>query len=502
MQTRHEIDSRPADSTAPSPTHRWAIAAVILGAVALRVLYVGQPMRYDETWMYLNYASQSLGTVLGDYSYPNNHVFHTFLVWISTRVFGNAPAVIRLPTLLAGIALVPLVYRLLQRLGDTTAALIGAALTATMPVLILYTTNARGYVLISVAGILLLLIADRLADGATDRSLWLWFAVITAMGAVTAPVMLYPAGVAGLWLLVERVRRSSLRDARPTIVRLAATGAAAVALALVGYALVIARSGVKPLVSNRFVTPLTPDRFIQSLPDFVVSLRDVLGMGIPQWLGIILALAVVIALVAPSPRRGALRSLAMCAGVWCVVVLVVTRRPPPARVWLFTVPIACVFAGVGLSIVASWLGRGIASRRSLAARLMTAVASAVLVWSVVAQHVVRESEETDYYGLREAPAIARFLLPQLRPNDQIVAARTTELALDYYLLAEGGKRLAQFDTARSGGRVFVVVNERHAQTLANMPRWRPDIAWTTVPTPVVVGTFDRSIVYQTTAPAF
>src|ERR1043166_4190289 len=55
----------------------------LLGA-ALRAMYLAQPMRYDESVTYLDYASQPWATALGSYTYPNNHVLHTALVKVAT----------------------------------------------------------------------------------------------------------------------------------------------------------------------------------------------------------------------------------------------------------------------------------------------------------------------------------------------------------------------------------------------------------------------------------
>src|ERR671913_564051 len=59
---------------------------VLLSAFALRLYHVGQTMRNDEAYTYLAYALSPLSNALSDYEYPNNHLFHTLLVWVSTRL--------------------------------------------------------------------------------------------------------------------------------------------------------------------------------------------------------------------------------------------------------------------------------------------------------------------------------------------------------------------------------------------------------------------------------
>ena len=67
-------------------------------------------MRYDEAWMFLNYGSASFASAASNYSLPNNHVFHTLLVWLTTHALGDAPWAIRLPTVVAGVFVVVATY--------------------------------------------------------------------------------------------------------------------------------------------------------------------------------------------------------------------------------------------------------------------------------------------------------------------------------------------------------------------------------------------------------
>ena len=60
-------------------------------------------MRFDEAFTFLRFASQPLLEGLTTYAEPNNHLFHTLLVHISTSLFGDQPWAIRLPALLAGV---------------------------------------------------------------------------------------------------------------------------------------------------------------------------------------------------------------------------------------------------------------------------------------------------------------------------------------------------------------------------------------------------------------
>lgn len=201
-----------------------ALAIVGIGGVLLRVLYLDQPMRYDEAYSFLYFALPSLRTAVSDYTVPNNHIFHTVLVWISTHLLGESPWAIRLPVFVAGLLSVPAAWFAARSLAGRGAGLFAAALTAVLPSLLLYSTNARAYTLVGLGTLLLIWVGNRLLD---EESLSLWMAIvgIGALGLWAAPVMLYPLGAVLAWLLVERVRTDGGRGAPRFVPRLAAAAA-------------------------------------------------------------------------------------------------------------------------------------------------------------------------------------------------------------------------------------------------------------------------------------
>ena len=96
---------------------RLTAALLLAGAVLIRLLYIQQPIRHDEAYTYLYFAAQPLGSALSDYTVPNNHLFHTFLVKVVTSVLGGSLPAIRLAAFVTGLLVVPAVYLLTRRFG-------------------------------------------------------------------------------------------------------------------------------------------------------------------------------------------------------------------------------------------------------------------------------------------------------------------------------------------------------------------------------------------------
>jgi len=474
--------------------HRAGLTAILALAIGIRLVHLNQPMRYDEAYTYLQYASQPLRIALTDYTLPNNHLFHTLLVWLATHAFGNAPWVIRLPVFLAGVALIPLVYLAARRLATPDAGLFAAALTAALPSLILYSTNARGYMIICVAFILLLLLARSLLDMESPER-WLSFAIVIAVGMYTAPVMLYPAGAIVLWLLGETWRAGSRRTALALAPRLTAALILAGILTAMAFAPVVVRSGTSVLMSNRFVAALTWHQFAAATLPFIRSVRGLLGMGIPTWLVAVLALAVLVAVTANRTGRDRLTRLLSISAFWCVVLLAITRHPPPARVFIYLAPLGALYAGIGLAVIAG----GITQRMRIRPGVMTAVSSVTLLVavgaSVLRSGVVFRSDETDWIGLKEAPAVAKYLRNALQAQDRLVVV-DVGVPIGYYLLRSGGRRLDDYAAPTRTGRLVVVVNTAHEQTLDLVRQRRPEVPWETLAAPTLLLTIGSAGIYE------
>ena len=129
--------------------HLYVVLLILLLGVLVRLFFLFQPIRYDEAFTFVNFASKPIYRGLSDYSYPNNHLFHTLLVRLAYLFFGNQTWIIRLPAFIAGILIVPAAYVVMRIYSNKMTALLTAGLVAASPSLIFYSTNARGYTLVS-----------------------------------------------------------------------------------------------------------------------------------------------------------------------------------------------------------------------------------------------------------------------------------------------------------------------------------------------------------------
>ncbi len=198
--TAHELAEAPAatgQGTAPAPAAPdargswWPLAALVVLSVAgvvLRIIVAHQSLFADELSTYWISATHGLGGVLKLlYSVgPIKHAeitppLYFVLAWATSQL-GHSPELLRLPSLIAGTATIPVIYLLGLRTVGRRAALVATAATALAPFTVYYSANARAYAVmilaVTVSTLAMLLALD------TGRARWWAVYAVAACAAV------------------------------------------------------------------------------------------------------------------------------------------------------------------------------------------------------------------------------------------------------------------------------------------------------------------------------
>jgi mannosyltransferase len=176
--------------------------ALITGVgTALRLVVGGQSLFADELSTYWIVTGRSLGDVFS--------VVHTdaeitpplyfVATWLTTRI-DLAPELVRAPSLIAGVATIPLVYLLGIRTVGRRAGLVAAALTALSPFMVYYSAEARGYALMIALVVLSTLALLAAVDGGRARW-WVAYAACACLAVYTHYTSVFALGGQLLWLL-------------------------------------------------------------------------------------------------------------------------------------------------------------------------------------------------------------------------------------------------------------------------------------------------------------
>ncbi len=359
--------------TSPPSVFFAAVVVIVLIVAAVRAHELDGPIRYDESWTYVDFASKPLWVGLTSYWSTNNHLFHTLLAHLSTSVWGVQPWTLRLPVFFAGVLVVAATYAVGRRLYSAASGLMASALAAGASWLIGYSANARGYMLVTLFFLLLLLLASSLRRKRSPRR-WAQFAVCGALGLYSVPSMVYPLGIVVVWLglsilLNQRIKGRSLL-LRDFLVTLAAM------------ALLTGLLYAAPLLTQRTYVPRELDlgsfneqRFASALSTYQSVAEDVwTSLNLP-WNSLAALLGVgwlVAILVRPKPRAEV--SLPLAAALWLITVLFIATTNTYQRIWSFIQPLYLIVGSAGLV----YAGQAIVGRRNRARPFLLASATPLL----------------------------------------------------------------------------------------------------------------------------
>lgn len=335
---------------------------VLIGAAVLLRLASLRPLWLDEaTTARLAeepYRSMFSGSLTADAHPP----LHTALTWATTRILGDGALALRLPSLVAGVLLVVVLYATGNELYGRRTGLVAAALGAFAPALIWFSTEARPTALTALlaAGALLAVVRAIRRGRATD---WVLFGVAgatlmwTHQLAFVHLVVLHGAAVVCL------LRRR--REGRPMGSLAAGWAVSVLIVTAAAIPLIAARSGIgapRVLPPLEFATPAAPGggasvfATLGTVMNGLVGFHpaDVTSRLLALWpLGILATLLV--AGRTRSPRGVLLLLLAAAPFVALVAARLLgsPRSPALALGWAATaLPVFCLIGGRALSLLA------------------------------------------------------------------------------------------------------------------------------------------------------
>jgi 4-amino-4-deoxy-L-arabinose transferase-like glycosyltransferase len=185
-----------------------AVAGVTAVALALRVVGIDQSLFMDERYSHAIVTGNGLGGVWHDVFHTSiTPPLHYFIAWLSVQIAGDSTILVRIPSLIFGTALVPLVFLLGKRVGGNRAGLLAAVLMALSPFAIFYSDEARAYAtMMFLVALSTLALLRALENG--GRRWWVAYALSSCAALWSHYTAVFVLGAGALWALwAHRERR-------------------------------------------------------------------------------------------------------------------------------------------------------------------------------------------------------------------------------------------------------------------------------------------------------
>ena len=432
------------------PFYLLLLSGITVVGFILRILRIDNPIAYDEAYTFINFGSRPFKHILADYSAPNNHIFHTILVGIAYRLFGGQPWVLRLPALIAGMLMAPVMYITARRFFSRPQALGSAALVAVVPVFINYSVNGRGYTMLFLLALLLANFAAILVDR-PSRSALIAYGLTAALGFYTIPIFLYPMAGVSLWVAATYLFAKEPWQGR--LHKLAVfMGMCILAglLTLILYSpVIIFGTGLSSIIGNEFVQSLDWPTFVANLDPRMQNVWNKWMIGFNPIIEYLFLGGFFLSLVFYRKVSNQKLPLQVFLVLAVVILLVLQRVTPTPRIWLYLEVFYLMFAAAGLVWLADLLLLRIAG--PLLAAMILSFGLPLAIGADCVSILTREQQSIIMNrGPLPEQYAANYIADHIKPQDTIVATGTVHIRTAYHLNINGIPFERFYQRGRSG----------------------------------------------------
>lgn len=326
---------------------------IIAVSGAIRLSGVERSVRIDESTTMRLYASQSPSEFLLDFSDTNNHFFNTLLMHIQYRLLGiDEDWKLRVHVFFIGILVTLATYYLGKELYNPTIGIVASALTSILYMLVEFSINARGYIIITLIYIGLLLLIHR-ARNRADLRLWGAIGLLTILGFFVSPIFVYTMGCVGLWTLFVIIFENKGEQRRRILVYFfgAMILGAIVTGAFYGATLLSTYSGVDGVETSRVISytqPITRENyFLSYLPRRLNNLFTDVHQYIPDAITALMVFGAIIGIFAHSRVAQHRVPIILPTILWLIVQIAVQRTFILTRTFVFLMPLYALLIGAG-----------------------------------------------------------------------------------------------------------------------------------------------------------
>lgn len=436
----------------------WLIVIVLMGSI-IRVFFIDQPMRVDESWTFLASVKDGWRSVL-TYVTPNNHILHSVFVKLSTSMFGAHPWSIRVPALLFGVLSIVLVFCTARCFGGR--GLFAATVVATNPYMILFSTNARGYSLL-VCIFLMLIVVGWLYARKPSQGGGTAVAIFSALGVFTIPTMIFP--LSGILLWIAYIGLRTTHDRRSDFIKSYVLCGLKIALLIaLLYAPIVYLSGLKPIIANDWVIPQPFGIFLKGIRWHFEDTLFHFIRDVPVFFLLICIASVLHGFYASTKEKANwLISLLFALVLGGGIVFFVQHSIPFERTWIYFIPVFAVIADKG---VTNFLDR-YSGRIAKFFTVILYIGALTIPLRLMLNDSISKYNDTGIFV--DSAEVAKTLSMTLKSRDAIVATDPENFTLFFYLWYFGLPGYKYGEHEEAGRTYYIVPPSRRIDQLTKRP---------------------------------
>ncbi len=444
-------------NTLTSRSHKQLVLGVVLVGAALRISQLWQPITYDEAFTSVFYAPKAVSFILSDYTWPNNHLLHTLFVKVSMALFGTHLWSVRLPALLAGIAVMPLFYLFTRAMFNRYVAVLALAFVAASGGLIEYSALARGYSLTWLFMMAALLAGRHLAKRNNGVSALL-VAVFCALGMWAVPAMIYPAMSIYIWLLLYMM---SLYDTSLNR-RLLGVGVSFglfLVFSALAYTPVVVTHSLDHLLHHPRLGENTWAAFVQGHQDKAFDLWAWFNDMAATWVSLLGFIGLGYAVYISTKYR----IMLVATLVSCIALVLIQISVGPPETWAFVLFNLHLSSGLAVFYALKFVQEKVYP--GFTKRFRTTLAAGIILVGMGWLGLNGPDDRVERFA--DAAKAAAWFNGVLKPGDNVHVLDPNDAPFEFHLMTEGMDP-AMIGGPAGDGQLYAIVSPNHGQTVGSV----------------------------------
>ncbi len=443
---------------------------IFISGTAFRILYLTKPINYNEALIYLNYFNNKTFHQLFFYTSADNFILNNIIIKFLYLISNRELWVLRLPSFLAGVALIPAVYATTRLFYDKSTGLIAAAIISASPFFIYYSADLRGISLIMLLFFILLMLIKYLKVN-NDTILWIFFSAVSAFGFLTSPLFLLPFATVLLWIILSVLFRDTVYKISEIAKRCATVITCAFILTFLFYIPVILAIGIENVKNLNFIrTNSISESFYSSF----LSIRNTWIEGnknLNIFFLILLGITVLISLIVHRKWKG--HKVSVFYSMVAVILIFLFSRVafPGAEAFAFILPLIIMIASAGIRYIVELVRLKIVQKekRGNLQWVLPSVSLLLLVVIFVSGFFLSSVEYINGENtLRDYGNMANDSVNMFTLENKILYQKPSDVMLEYYLSKKGVDFGNYSKSFFPEGNIIIFVNKSMGQQAEGM----------------------------------
>jgi hypothetical protein len=444
--------------------------AILISGIAFRILYLTKPINYNEASIYLDYINEKTFHRLFFYYSADNYILNNIMIKFLYLISNRELWVLRLPSLLAGVALIPAVYATTRLFYDKSAGLIAAAIISASPFFIYYSVDLRGISLLMLLFFILLMLIKYLKAN-NDTIVWIFFSAVSALGFFVSPMFLLAFTTVILWIILSVLFKDTVYRISEIAKRCITAITCTFIFTFLFYIPVILAAGIKNTKNLNFIRTAS---FFQSFYSSFLSIRNTWIEGnknLNIFFLILLGITVLISLT--IHRKLKVHKVCIFYSMAAVILIFLFSgiKFSGEQAFAFTLPLIIMVASAAIRFIVESIRLKIVpkEKRGNIKWVLPSVSLLLLAAIFISGFFTNSVENINNENtLKDYGKMANDSVNMFTAKNKILYQKPSDLILQYYLSKKGMDLESASQSYFPPDSIIIVVNKSLGQSLEEM----------------------------------